>query len=335
MAVARSALDLAAIGPGADPAQSVRDVLTVADAADAAGYHRFWVAEHHGSPRCAGSAPTVLMAAVAAATRQIRVGAGGVMLPNHAPFVVAEQFAVLEALFPGRIDLGVGRASGTSSASKQLDSALRRDTRDASDFPALVDELLELRHPELYPQRRYPAIRVAPDVAQPRELFVLGSSEQGARLAAQRSLPFVYGHHLGVRKARPAAPSTYFSAFVPGRFGAEPRLLVSVAVVCAGTDERAESLAFDAARAKVRTVAIEPLSDAREQYLARQELTETAVLHGSAATVDAGIDRLAAQFGADEVILVPYETTADARARTLREAAGVARVRAVPVAVDA
>ncbi|MEV4599887.1 MsnO8 family LLM class oxidoreductase [Amycolatopsis sp. NPDC049253] len=320
MSVPLSVLDLAKVGPETPPAQAVRDVVDVARAADESGYHRFWVAEHHASPRTAGSAPVVLIAAVAAATRRIRAGSGGVMLPNHAPLVVAEQFAVLEALHPGRIDLGVGRSSGGSKAGRHLEAALRRDAKATSDFPALVDELLAFQHPELHPAHPYPSVEVSPRVDTSADVFVLGSSENGARVAAERSLPFVYGHHLGLGKARPAAVSAYRSAFVPGPYGSRPKVLASVNVVCAETDALAADLALAAARDEVRARAETPLTEARELYLAHKAVTDAAVLHGSRATVLAGAARLAEDLTADELILVPYETSGPARVRTVREA---------------
>jgi luciferase family oxidoreductase group 1 len=321
-----SVLDVASVGPGRTPAQAVLDVVEVAKTADEHGYRRFWVAEHHASRRTAGSAPVVFIAHIAAVTRRIRVGSGGVMLPNHAPLVVAEQFAVLEALHPGRIDLGLGRSSGAKNGNGLLDAALRRDAKGMSDFPELVDELLGFQRPSWQPEHAFRALELSPRVDSVPEVHILGASENGARLAAERSLPFVYGHHLGRSKVRPAALDRYRSGFVPGPYGDRPHVIVSVGVVCAATDEQAERLALDVAARPIRDNAPGPLTEVRERYLARQALDEAGVIHGAPATVLAGIDRLAAALGADEIMLVPYEESGVARSRTLRLTARAAAV---------
>ncbi|MEW1771948.1 MsnO8 family LLM class oxidoreductase [Streptomyces sp. NPDC086777] len=309
----------------------VREIADLARVAEECGLHRFWVAEHHGSPDVVSSAPAVLVAHIAARTRRIRVGSGGVMLPNHAPYVVAEQFATLSALHPGRIDLGVGRSSstaGTPAYRALLETALRRDPRATADFPALLDELtgfLNLPAPATPPPDS-PALFLSPRVAAPAEVHVLGAGEGSARTAAQRSLPFVYGHHLGRSKCRPAAVERYRTAFDPGPHGARPYVIASLNVLCAESDDEAERLALHAASRTVRqrtgSAPDEPVPRARKEYLARGFLADQQVVHGGPATVAGAVDRVAGALGADEVMLVPFDLTGAERGRTLRMLTG-------------
>ncbi|MEU3985179.1 MsnO8 family LLM class oxidoreductase [Streptomyces sp. NPDC026672] len=303
--------------------QALRDVVETARTADAHGYHRVWIAEHHAARKSASSAPAVLIAHIAATTERIRVGSGGVMLPNHPPLTVAEQFATLQALHPGRIDLGVGRSSGgTTEAHRLLEAALRRDPRAAAEFPAQIDELLGFLHNRGPGHHRFHALPLTPRAATPPEVHVLGASENSARTAAERGLPFAYGHHLSRTICRPVAVERYRAAFAPGDGHARPYLVVSVHVVCAETDDLAESLALEAAAYVVRhsddLTPDTPLSPAREEYLARRALEEFQVVHGAPETVRARLDTLAIEFGADELMIVPFELTGPARGRTLR-----------------
>ncbi|WP_328916108.1 MULTISPECIES: MsnO8 family LLM class oxidoreductase [unclassified Streptomyces] len=312
--------------------QALQDVVETARTADAYGYHRFWIAEHHAAQKSASSFPAVLIAHIAALTERIRVGSGGVMLPNHPPFTVAEQFATLQALHPGRIDLGIGRSSGgTTAAHRLLEAALRRDPRAVTEFPAQIDELLGFLHHRGPDRNRFHALPLTPHTATPPEVHVLGASANSGRIAAERSLPFVYGHHLSRTVCRPEAVERYRSAFEPGPDGAQPYVIVSVQVVCAESDERAESLALETAVYLIAhsgdTAPDAPLSPVREKYLAERALEEYQVVRGAPATVAAELDRLAAELGADELMIVPYELSGAARGRTLRLAAGAPRTQ--------
>ena len=319
-----SVLDLGGRLHDTSAERAVLDMVDAARTADACGYHRFWVAEHHASPKTASSFPAVLIAHLATQTKRIRLGSGGVMLPNHPPFTVAEQFATLQALHPGRIDLGVGRSTGgtTVTTMRLLEAALRRDPAALSEFPAQLDELLGFLYHRGPDRNRFHELPLAPRTATPPQVHLLGASEGSARIAAERGLPFAHGYHLGRSKCRPEAVARYRSAFEPGPDDARPHVLVSVNVVCADTDEQAETLALWTAGYRLDypdgNAPTAPLPAARQEYLARKALKELQVVHGSPATVAAGLEAVAAELGADEVMLVPYELTGTARCRTLR-----------------
>ena len=303
--------------------QAVQDMVATARTADASGYHRFWVAEHHASTKTASSFPAVLIAHLATQTARIRVGSGGVMLPNHPPFAVAEQFATLQALTPGRIDLGLGRSMVATVTNRRLvEEALRLDTRLISQFPALIDDLLGFLHHRGPDRNRFHGLTLSPHTATAPEVHILGASEDSARIAAERGLPFAYGYHLGRSKCRPQAAARYRAAFDPGPDGARPHLIVSVNAVCAATDEEAADQALSTAAYRVdtaeETAQKGPLSPVRANFLARRALTELNVVHGSPATVNARLEAIAAELGADEIMVVPYELTGAGRCRTLR-----------------
>ncbi|MFF4019632.1 LLM class flavin-dependent oxidoreductase [Streptomyces sp. NPDC001843] len=227
-----SVLDRSRTREGHRPAEALRDTVALAREVEALGYHRFWVSEHHGVPGVAGSAPTVLAAAVAAATRTIRVGTGGVMLPNHRPLVVAEQFGVLEALFPGRIDMGLGRSVGFTDGVRR---ALGRDRGDAEDFAAQLDELLGWfagTSPTGVHARPAEGLRVPP--------FVLAMGE-GAEVAARAGLPMVIGD-LRNREKMLRGVDHYRARFRPSGWADEPYVVVSGTVVVAATPEEARRL---------------------------------------------------------------------------------------------
>ncbi|HEY7946863.1 MAG TPA: LLM class flavin-dependent oxidoreductase [Acidimicrobiales bacterium] len=240
-AVALSVLDLAAVGEGSDVGRALRESIELARAAERLGFRRFWVAEHHNMPGIASSATAVLMGAIAQATTSIRVGSGGIMLPNHAPLVVAEQFGTLEALHPGRIDLGLGRAPGTDQVTAL---ALRRSVEAlaADDFPQQLGELLAFfdgGFPDTHPFR---AITAVPGYGQQPEIWLLGSSGFSAQLAGMLGLPFSFAHHFSAANTVPAL-ALYRSHFRPSATLAAPHAMVAVSVICADSDERAQWLA--------------------------------------------------------------------------------------------
>ncbi len=239
-AVPLSILDLAPVASGSTSGQALRRSIDLAQRAEAWGYRRYWVAEHHNMPGIASSAPAVLIAHLASATTSLRVGSGGVMLPNHAPLAVAEQFGMLEALHPGRIDLGLGRAPGTDQLTAL---ALRRhlEPSDGDDFPQQLDEMLAFfndRWPEGHPFQR---IRAVPARGNQPAIWLLGSSGYSAQVAGLLGLPFAFAHHFSAANTEPAL-QLYRDSFRPSEVLDAPYALVGVAVVCADTSERARYL---------------------------------------------------------------------------------------------
>ncbi|MFB6890848.1 LLM class flavin-dependent oxidoreductase [Kitasatospora sp. NPDC056327] len=244
-----SILDLATVGAGHTPAQALAATTTLARSAERWGYHRFWVAEHHGMPGVASSTPAVLLAHLGAHTTTLRLGSGGVMLPNHAPLAIAEQFGLLEALHPGRIDLGLGRAPGTDPATAR---ALRRGLDEgADDFPHRLAELthfLDGSFPDGHPYARLTAV---PKGEGRPPLWLLGSSGFSARLAGRLGLPFAFAHHFSSANTLPAL-DLYRAEFRPSAVLDEPYALIGVSAVAAGDEAAARRLARSAALGMLR-----------------------------------------------------------------------------------
>jgi luciferase family oxidoreductase group 1 len=311
MNIPLSVLDVAPIGQGSTPADALRSSGELAAHAERLGYRRFWVAEHHNMPGIASSAPAVLLAHVAAVTSTIRVGSGGVMLPNHTPLVVAEQFGMLEALHPGRVDLGIGRAPGTDQVTAH---ALRRsaDGLSAEDFPRHFGELLSFfdgKFPEGHPYRQITAV---PGLGYRPEMWLLGSSDFSARLAGYLGLPFSFAHHFSARNTIPAV-AAYREAFRPSEVLDVPYVMIAANVLAADTDEHARYLAGSGALSMVRlrTGRPGPIPSPEEAAAysftpAEKEIVKAwTVGHvvGAPATVKAGLDDLVERTGADELML--------------------------------
>ncbi|MBW4721060.1 LLM class flavin-dependent oxidoreductase [Saccharothrix obliqua] len=297
-----SVLDRSRTRVGRTPADALRDTVEFAQQAEALGYHRFWVSEHHGVPGVAGSAPTVLAAAVAARTSRIRVGTGGVMLPNHQPLVVAEQFGVLESLFPGRIDMGLGRSVGFTEPVRR---ALGHDQRDAAEFGVRLDELLSYFTGEA-------AVSGYPATGLRVPAFVLATGA-GAEVAAAHGLPLVIAAVRG-EDAMVRAIDGYRAKFRPSPWAEEPYVVVSATVAVADTTEDAwRLLAPEAwAMAHSRTRGVFPALRPPEEVLAldmsereRRYFEESLRGHVFGTPSEAGkaLDGLVARTGADEVLL--------------------------------
>ena len=235
MAILFSILDLAPIVEGGTAAAALRNSLDLARHAERCGYHRYWLAEHHNMPGIASAATAVLIAYIAGGTHRIRVGSGGIMLPNHAPLIVAEQFGTLEALYPGRIDLGLGRAPGTDMLTSR---ALRRDLE--TNAARFADDVLELRHffEDVEPGQ---AVRAIPGAGLRVPLFILGSSLFGASVAARLGLPFAFASHFAP-DALADAIDVYRTRFMPSRQLERPYTMVTANVVVADTDSDARRL---------------------------------------------------------------------------------------------
>ncbi len=231
-----SVLDLVPVPDGGTPARALADTLALAQQVEQLGFTRYWVAEHHGMPGVASSSPPVLLAAIAAATSRIRVGSGGVMLPNHAPLVVAEQFGMLEALHPGRVDLGIGRAPGTDPRTA---AALRRsvDGLSADEFP---QQLAQLRG---FFRGAVPGLTAVPAEGNEPPLWLLGSSGYSAQVAGHLGLPFAFAHHFSGHNTLPAL-ALYRDAFRPSEALERPYAVVCVSVLVADDDATARRLAM-------------------------------------------------------------------------------------------
>ena len=336
-----SVLDLAPIVEGGTAADAFRNTYDLARHAERWGYLRYWLAEHHNMPAVASAATAVVIGHVAAGTSTIRVGAGGVMLPNHSPLVIAEQFGTLESLFPGRIDLGVGRAPGSDQITAQ---ALRRTLTDVDAFPRDVVELMAyFREPA--PRQLVKAI---PGAGLKVPIYVLGSSLFGAQLAAELGLPYAFASHFAPAQMT-AAIDIYRSRFRPSDQLAEPYVMLGVNVVAADTDAEARRLftthqqVFLSLRRGTLGPLPPPVDDnefnARLTPMERFELEQTlsTAIVGSAATVRRGLADFVARTAADELIVVAqifdhaarlrsYEIAAEARSTIPPRAAATGRV---------
>ncbi len=239
-----SVLDLAPVSSGSTVGQALRNSIDLAQTLEALGYHRHWVAEHHGMPGVASSSPAVLLAHLAMATSTIRLGSGGVMLPNHAPLAIAEQFGMLEAIHPGRIDLGLGRAPGTDVGTARA----LRGTRlhESEDFPSRIADLIGFFAGQFSPNHPYAHIRAVPGVGNVPAMWMLGSSDWGAAVAGQMGLPYAFAHHFGMGGTE-VALETYRAQFEPSAFAAQPYCMIGVQVVCAETETHARHLARSSA----------------------------------------------------------------------------------------
>jgi luciferase family oxidoreductase group 1 len=236
-----SVLDLSPVSAGSTGAQALRNSLDLARLADSLGYTRYWVAEHHNLPAIASSAPEIMIGQICAVTGRIRVGSGGVMLPNHAPLMVAERFKVLEALYPGRIDLGLGRAPGTDPATSYM-LRRRQGISEEDDFLERFQELMLLEtrgFPEGHPFHK---VRAMPAEVTLPPIYLLGSSDYSAQLAGQIGAAFAFAHHFATFDAA-AAMKLYRDNFRPSPAHAEPYAILATHVVCADTDAEAERLA--------------------------------------------------------------------------------------------
>ncbi len=322
-----SILDLASVGEGETIAESLAGSVALARLAEEAGYRRVWYAEHHSIGSIASSATAVLIAHIAAHTTSIRLGAGGIMLPNHSPLVIAEQFGTLAELNPGRIDLGLGRAPGSDQATSR---ALRRDPASVDLFPRDVVELGGL----LSDTSPIPGVRAIPGEGTHVPLYILGSSLFGAQLAAMLGLPYAFASHFSPQALHEAIGS-YRERFEPSAQLDHPYVLAGVNVVAAETDAAARSHLEATRRARVRNLfnrGTEPLTEAQVDAILRspkaalvdQMLTYSAV--GTPDAVVAYLDDFQRHTGADELVVVHHATTVAGRLRSvelLAESAGL------------
>jgi luciferase family oxidoreductase group 1 len=306
--LAVSVLDLVGMRAGESAGSAIARSVKLAQHVEQLGYKRYWLAEHHSIAGLACAATAVLIGHVAGATKSIRVGSGGVMLPNHAPLVVAEQFGTLEAMYPGRIDLGLGRAPGSDG---QTMRALRRDLRQTGEeFPALLEELRTYLGPEKPEQ----TVKAIPGQGSNVPITLLGSSGFSAQLAGMLGLPFAFAAHFAPEYLY-AAAQLYRAQFRPSEVLREPYLMVAVQVIAAVTDEAARRLFTTPQQRFLRLIRNQPVEllppvdsmealwhDDMERAAVESRLREAIV--GSNATVQAGLEKLVSDTGADEIIVV-------------------------------
>jgi len=320
-----SVLDLSPITEGSDAAQSFRNTLDLARHAERWGFNRYWLAEHHGMPGIASAATSVLIGHVAGGTKTIRVGAGGIMLPNHSPLVIAEQFATLEALYPGRIDLGLGRAPGSDPATAR---ALRRNlASDADEFPRDVIELIDLMSDE--PRQ---SIRAVPGTGAKVPVWILGSSLFGSQLAAMLGLPYAFASHFAPAQMM-AAIELYRENFKPSPHLAKPYVMLGFNVFAADTDEEAQVRATSMQQAFVNLRSGRPakLPPPLPGYREKAGPAERALLDsvlscattGSPSTVREGLRSFIERTGADELMITSQMFDHQARLRSYEIAAQV------------
>ncbi|TLQ45719.1 LLM class flavin-dependent oxidoreductase [Streptomyces marianii] len=339
-----SVLDLVTVGSGSTAGQALRTSVDLARLAERRGYHRHWVAEHHSMPGVASSSPAVILAHLAAHTERIRLGSGGVMLPNHAPLVIAEQFGTLEALAPGRVDLGLGRAPGTDGATA---AALRRTGRPGSpmpvaggegadDFPQQLAELtrfLDDDFPDGHPYARIHAVPGPVQAAAPGgvqsaarpPVWLLGSSGFSARLAGVLGLPFAFAHHFSARNTVPAL-DLYRDSFRPSKVLDAPYALIGVAALASddAREARRQVMTGVLSMLRLRTgrPGLIPSPEEAEAYdfgPMEREFVDgrlADIVHGTPDEVRAGLDALQKRTGADELMITASAHGGEARLRS-------------------
>jgi len=324
-------LDLASRPHGGTNADAVAGTIRLAQAAEELGYERFWVAEHHGMPAIASSAPAVLIAGIAAATKRIRVGSGGVMLPNHAPLVVAEQFGTLRALYGDRIDLGIGRAPGTDGATAM---ALRRSPEGlgVEDFPQQLLDLFGFFYGGLSDANPLHTITAVPGVGDAPQIWLLGSSGFSAQVAAALGIPFAFAHHFAGDNTE-AALELYRERFEPSDVLAEPHTMIAVNVVSDDDPERVRALSLPGQLsflrmrqgAKPQPVSIEEalayeFSPLEQEFIAARNARQAV---GTPAEVKVRLESLLDSTKVDELMIASGAATVEGRIRSLEIAQDV------------
>ncbi|MEA2473704.1 MAG: hypothetical protein QOE06_1619 [Thermoleophilaceae bacterium] len=319
-----SVLDQSPISEGSSGAAALRNTIDLAQLADGLGYHRYWLAEHHGGVMLAGPSPEVLIGPVAAATARIRVGSGGVMLPHYSPLKVAESFSVLSGLFPGRIDLALGRAAGTDPLTT---FALQRDRRAAApdDFRDQLAELLGYLDDSLPPDHPFARLSLLPGRPEGPEPWLLGSSMQSAVWAAELGLPYAFADFINPRGKEIAAH--YRESFRPSARLAAPRTIVCSWVICAETGEEAERLsssgrmAFQMLR-QGRLIEVPPVEKALRFLESQGPPRGRRLVLGTPEVVRARLEEVVEEYGADELMVVNIVHDHQARRRSYELVAG-------------
>ncbi|MEV0091749.1 LLM class flavin-dependent oxidoreductase [Streptomyces sp. NPDC050738] len=324
-----SVLDLVTVGAGRTATQAIQTGVEIAKLAESRGYHRHWVAEHHSMPGVASSSPAVLLAHLAAHTSRIRLGSGGVMLPNHAPLVIAEQFGTVEAMAPGRVDLGLGRAPGTDGATA---AALRRSENlheGADEFPQQLSELTRFLDDDFPDGHPYSRIHAVPGPVQGPSgrppIWLLGSSGFSARLAGTLGLPFAFAHHFSAQNTIPAL-DLYRDSFRPSAVLDAPYALIGVSALAADEEKEAHRQVLTGALSMIRLrtgrPGLIPTPDEAAAYTfspMEQEFADSwlsNVIKGTADEVRSGLDDLQKRTGADELMITANAHGGDIRLRS-------------------
>lgn len=315
-----SILDLVHVNKDSTPQEALHSSLKLAQEAEALGYHRFWVAEHHNMPSIASAATSVVIAYLASGTRTIRVGAGGIMLPNHSPLVIAEQFGTLETLYPGRIDLGLGRAPGTDQRTLR---ALRREPQSSQSFPQDVQELQNYFEDVTEGQ----SIQAVPGAGLKLPLWILGSSTFGAHLAASLGLPYAFASHFAPDSLMDAL-EVYRKEFRPSNQLQKPYVMIGVNVVAADTDEEARyhfsslQQAFANLHRGYRGGFMPPIEDIDTYWSPQEKILSSHMLSysivGSPATIHRGLDHIIKKTEADELMVVGSIYDLNARIKSFK-----------------
>jgi len=335
-----SVLDLSPVGTGSTASDAVRNTIDLACLVDRLGYTRYWLAEHHNMPGIASSAPEILIGAVARETAHLRVGSGGIMLPNHAPLKVVETFRLLEALYPGRIDLGIGRAPGTDGMTAL---ALRRsrEALTADDFPAQLGELLAFATDTVPEGHPFHSVRAVPVGVELPPLWLLGSSDYSAQVAAALGVGFAFARHISPDGAAEAM-AMYREQFSPSERLPRPHAILTVSAICAETDARADELALStdlsflrlrngrpALLPSVAEAQAYPYTDAERVQM---QASRARHLIGSPKTVHAQLMELVNETSADEVMITTMVHDHAARLHSYRLLAERFGLTAVPAA---
>lgn len=319
-----SVLDQSPISEGSTGPDALRNTLDLACHADRLGFERYWVAEHHGTPMLACAAPEVMIAAIGAGTHRIRIGSGGVMLPHYSPLKVAETFSILSALYPDRVDLGIGRAPGTDHATAY---ALQRDRRQPGpdDFPQQLGELLGYLENNLPPNHPFARLAALPGRPHVPDVWLLGSSPQSALWAADNGLPYCFADFINPEGATFAA--MYRDRFCPSEQVSAPRMMVAGWAICAETDEDAQLIASSARMTRAllnegKLIPVPPIEKAQRFLADRGPNPDTIArprraIIGNPATVKKGIEDLAELYGAEEVMIVTITYHHAARRRSM------------------
>ena len=327
MPVPLSVLDQSPVSEGSVGGDALRNSIDLAQHVDTLGYERYWIAEHHGTPMLASAAPEILMTAVAAATSRIKVGSGGVMLPHYSPLKVAEVFSMLAALYPGRIDLGIGRAPGSD---RETMFALQRDRRQMSpdDFPEQLAELLAYLEDDFHDGHPLARLAALPGGPERPETWLLGSSAQSAIWAGELGLPYVFADFINPAGAEIA--QLYRERFVPSRRRETPFVGVAVSVVCAEEEDEAQRLASSSRMAMTllrqgRLIRVPPVETALAFFEEQPPAPGRRAVVGAPPTVRAGLEQVVADYEADEAMIVTITYDHDARRRSYELIAGAFR----------